>query len=233
MVRKKIITFFDKSLLGMTSVVFTILFGRSYLNYQVKLAELKAVISEKEALNIEIVELKQELIFLSSKIKDIPVSSVPSNEQLVILGLILIVGIVFIVPLPGLKTNITTIAGMDSQGNEIVAKLVGDPGIMQIFFGGYTEEILVGNLLLGCKYLRLGKANYEALVIRCAEQATKLEEYNAKMDSYDAIIEGFRGEIENRAEIQEMLTSAMRIIVHEHPELLKRFAELQALFAAI
>lgn len=217
----------------MTSVVFTILFGRSYLNYQVKLAELKAVISEKEALNIEIVELKQELIFLSSKIKDIPVSSVPSNEQLVILGLILIVGIVFIVPLPGLKTNITTIAGMDSQGNEIVAKLVGDPGIMQIFFGGYTEEILVGNLLLGCKYLRLGKANYEALVIRCAEQATKLEEYNAKMDSYDAIIEGFRGEIENRAEIQEMLTSAMRIIVHEHPELLKRFAELQALFAAI
>jgi hypothetical protein len=170
---------------------------------------------------------------LSSKIKDIPVSSVPSNEQLVILGLILIVGIVFIVPLPGLKTNITTIAGMDSQGNEIVAKLVGDPGIMQIFFGGYTEEILVGNLLLGCKYLRLGKANYEALVIRCAEQATKLEEYNAKMDSYDAIIEGFRGEIENRAVIQEMLTSAMRIIVHEHPELLKRFAELQALFAAI
>lgn len=72
-------TFFDKSLLGMTSVVFTILFGRSYLNYQVKLAQLKAVISEKEALNIEIIQLKQELIFLSSKIKDIPVSSVPSR----------------------------------------------------------------------------------------------------------------------------------------------------------
>jgi len=45
-------------------VLFTILFGRSYLNYQVKLAELKAVISEKEALNIEIIQLKQELIFL-------------------------------------------------------------------------------------------------------------------------------------------------------------------------
>ena len=103
-------TFFDKSLLGMMSVVFPILFGKSYLNYQVKLAELKAVISEKEALNIEIIQLKQELIFLSSKIKDIPVSSVPSNEQLVILGLIFIVGIAFIVPLPGLKTNITTIA---------------------------------------------------------------------------------------------------------------------------
>ena len=146
----------------------------------------------------------------------------------------------------------TTIGGIDSQGNEIVAKLVGsDPGIMQIFFGGYTEEILVGNLLLGCRYLRLGKANYEALVIRCAEQATKLKEYNAKMDGYDAIIEGLRGEIqgtiehlgaisegqrvaiENQAETQETLTSAMRVMVHEHPELLERFAELQALFAAI
>jgi len=38
------------------------------------------------------------------------------------------------------------------------------------------------------------------LVIRRAEQATKLEEYNAKMDGYDAIIEGFRGEIQGTIE---------------------------------
>jgi hypothetical protein len=68
-------TFFDKSLLGMTSVVFTTLFGRSYLNYQVKLAELKSVISEKEALKLQIIETKQEIVALSSQIKAIPVSS--------------------------------------------------------------------------------------------------------------------------------------------------------------
>ena len=83
-------TFFDKSLLGMTSVVFTTLFGRSYLNY-VKLAELKSVISEKEALKLQLIETKQEIVALSSQIKAIPVSS---NEHLyLILGLTFIAGV--------------------------------------------------------------------------------------------------------------------------------------------
>lgn len=108
---------------------------------------------------------------------------------------------------------------IDKQGNEIVAKLVaGDPGIMQIFFGGYTEEILVGNLLLGCRYLRLGKANYEALVIRCAEQATKLKEYNAKMDGYDAIIEGLRGEIQGTIEHLGAISEGQRVAIENQAE---------------
>lgn len=93
MVRKKTMTFFDKSLLGMMSVVFPILFGRSYLNYQVKLAELKSVISEKEALKLQIIETKQEIVALSSQIKAIPVSS--KEHLYVILVLTFIAGVLF------------------------------------------------------------------------------------------------------------------------------------------
>ena len=200
-------TFFDKSLLGMMSVVFTTLFGRSYLNYQVKLAELKSVISEKEALKLQIIETKQEIVALSSQIKAIPVSS---NEHLyVILGLTFIAGVLF-----GLSFLPTTLTGMDSQGNEIVAKLIpGDPGITQIFFGGYNEEILVGNLLLGCRYLRLGKANYEALVTKYGELVTQLAEKNAMMSRL--------------VHQSGMNDNAIQIILRENPELLERFVELQ------
>jgi len=50
---------------------------------------------------------------------------------------------------------------LDSQGNFITAKLttklVGDPGIMQIFFSGSNEEILVANLLSMLGYKNLAK----------------------------------------------------------------------------
>jgi len=211
-------TFFDKSLLGMTSVVFTTLFGRSYLNYQVKLAELKSVISEKEALKLQIIETKQEIVALSSQIKAIPVSS---NEHLyLILGLTFIAGLLF-----GLSflPDITTLTGMDSQGNlitaKLTAKLVGDPGIMQIFFSGSNEEILVANLLsmLGYKNLDRSQANYDAFfaLTKWGELETQLAEKKAMMSR-----------LVHQSGIND---NAIQTILRENPELIERFVELQEL----
>jgi hypothetical protein len=84
---------------------------------------------------------------------------------------------------------------------------------MQIFFGGYNEEILVGNLLLGCRYLRLGKANYKALVTKYGELVTQLAEKNAMMSRL--------------VHQSGMNDNAIQIILRENPELLERLVELQ------
>jgi len=174
---------FVKIFFPTTGIVLTV-GGKLFLYYteqmELKTAKLAELLQEKQDLTFKLSGTKQELF---QRFSDTPV---PHDEQHLKLYLALAVGVGLtlafcyvpswnailyhiygkIATSSGFKVKVAKLSGLDSDGNEIVAQLVGDtPGIMRIFFGADNREYLLGTLITACK---TSSSNHSALVTEFA-----------------------------------------------------------------
>ena len=155
-----------KFLLPTTSGVIISLLVKGYIYYfeQVEAhnAKLSSMINEKHQLGLKLLSAKKALLERASESQAIPSDLYVKVGLGIALGIVLTLAYTYTPPLSviiqsflnkiaimaNLKEKALSIKGLDSEGNEVVATLVGNyPGRMEILFGSEHQEVSIGTLL--------------------------------------------------------------------------------------
>jgi len=169
-----------------TGIVCT-LGGKVYLHYSeqmaAKSAKLAELVKEKHDIALKLNTAKEEIAL---RVIESPVS--PNSDIYIKLAFAFVLGggltlaccyiptinslahsgYVKFATFSGIKVNVAELRGLDADGNQVIAQLVGDIPTIKLFFGSENQEFLIGSLISSS---RVYKKKYDLLF----DEFTKLK----------------------------------------------------------